>query len=288
MILLILFIAAHLSLMMIFFVVSRYRAPLVPYFAVFAAAGFSWLAGLLWQRHYKTLLYSLLALAVLFLFCNSRWFGVADDSRAEWFFKLGTSFKYQGEKEKALKAYLEALKLEPDNPDSQYNIGVIYLERGNREEALRHFQQALTRDPNDSAAYNNIGITLAKQGHPEDALIYYKHALEIDSEDVLTMVNLASAYIVLNDFPHADQLLSRAKKINGVFAPVYNCRGVLDEKTGNDGAAEQAYLQAIFFYPDYFEAYYNLAALYERLGQREKMIAARAKASALLLREENK
>ncbi|MBU4305773.1 MAG: tetratricopeptide repeat protein [Candidatus Omnitrophica bacterium] len=282
--LLILFIAAHLLLMLIFFVVSRYRAPILPYFIMFAGAGLLWWCRILKEKKYKAFFISLAVFLLMFIYCNSRLFGVADEDTSRWFFNLGTAFQYKGDYARAKKSFEQAWRMNQNNPDTLYNLAVLELERGNFDAAIKHFQKVIDKDPQDTAAYTNIGLALSRQGKTDEAMQYYGQALSIDHEDVGTMVNLAAAYGTKGDFDDALRLLKQAQELNENFAPVFNHLGIIYENMRQDDAAEEAYLKAVEINPAYFEAYYNLAAFYERKGSKDKARKARDKAAELFPR----
>ncbi|MFH1061441.1 MAG: tetratricopeptide repeat protein [Candidatus Omnitrophota bacterium] len=268
------FILAHLMVMVIFFVVSRYRTVLVPYFVIYAAYGGVWLFDNLNQKKFKLFFKSVLGLVILFAYCNLSFFGVAQEDASKWFFNLGTAFHYKGQTAKALKSFEQAYKINPQNMDVLYNIGVLHLENNRYDQAIKIFEQVIAQDPDDSAAYNNIGFALFKQGKYEEAIKFYNKVLAFDPGDVGTMVNLGSAYVVLEKPTQALALFEKVIKIDPKFASAYNHRAALYETIGQPALAEKDYLKAIELNPKYMEAYYNLALLYKaqaRMDEYEKM-----------------
>ncbi len=47
---------------------------------------------------------------------------------------------------KAINAFKEALRLEPDDPDMQYILAITYLRNGQKSDALAIFQQLASKD----------------------------------------------------------------------------------------------------------------------------------------------
>ncbi len=269
-ILLDLFILSQFLLMIIFFVVSRYRIAVVPYFIIFASNALVWFIDKLKQREYKTLTLSLILLFIMFAFVNTRFFDVAKDNKSRWFFNLGAAFRYKGHIQKALKSFENAQRLDPNNLDAIYNLGVLYLEKGEYEKAIAKFQETIKGDADDSAAYSNIGISLAKQNRIDEALVYYEKAMVIDPDDVGTMVNIGAAYIQKQQFIKALKVLQQAKSMDKTFAPAYNHLGAVYEKLKKYNDAKAHYLKAIELDGEYLEAYYNLAGLYKRSGLKDR------------------
>lgn len=281
-ILIVFFILAHLCLMMIFFVCSRYRAVVIPYFIIFASYAVFWVGEQVTAKKFKHISLAALFFIFTFIFSNSALFGVKAEDDSKWFFNLGNAFRYKGKTESAFRAYKYANKLNPNNLDVLYNLGVLHLEKGRYPEAIKRFEDVIEKDPGDSAAYSNIGFALAKQNKTEDALGYYQKALALDSDDLGAMVNLAAAYVELEDLPEALSILNQAQRKDDNFAPLHNHLGVVHEKMGRSAAAEKEYLQALALNPEYFEAYQNLALLYKRMGRTHDSNYFKSKALELL------
>jgi tetratricopeptide (TPR) repeat protein len=58
------------------------------------------------------------------------------------------------------------------------NFGVMYINVNNWEEAARYFSDALSIDPDYKEANFNLGILYAKMGEAEKALAYWGKALD--------------------------------------------------------------------------------------------------------------
>ncbi len=269
-ILLNLFILSQFLLMIIFFVVSRYRIAVVPIFIIFASYAIVWLFGKIKRKNYKIFSLSLIFLFMMFVFVNSRLFDVDEDNKSRWLFNLGNAFSYKGQTQKALKSFISAQKLDPANLDAVYNQGVLYLEGRQYDKAIAKFQETIEIDPDDSAAYSNIGIALARGNKIDAAMQYYSKALEIDPEDVATMTNMGAAYIAKKQFVEALEILQKAVTIDDSFSPAFNHLGVVYEKLERFDDANKCYLKAIELNGEYLEAYYNLAGFYKRKGMKDK------------------
>ena len=275
-------ILANLMVMVIFFVVSRYRAVLIPYFVIYAAYAGVWLFDKLSKNKIKSFLKYSAGFVILFIFCNSNLFNVTKDDKSRWFFNLGNAFRYQGQKIKAIKSYEQAYKINPDNLDVLYNIGVLHLENKHFNSAIKIFKQVLAKDSKDSAAYNNIGFALFKQGNYGQAIEYYNKALKLDPNDLGVMINLGSAYALLGRYDQAMSIFSQVIEIDPQFFSVYNHRAVAYELMGYKLLAEKDYLKAIELNSEYFEAYFNLAFLYKSQQRIEEYKAMHLKSLELI------
>ena len=64
-----------------------------------------------------------------------------------------------GEIELAIKAYSDAIELNPHYSAAYNNRGVVYANKGEYDLAIRDFNTAIELNPNDFFAYNNRGNT---------------------------------------------------------------------------------------------------------------------------------
>ena len=71
----------------------------------------------------------------------------------------------QGNKDKFKELMAQAISLAPDNPDLHYNVGVISMEQDNFEDARESYKKAIELDPNYTNAYLNLSTTYVNEGN---------------------------------------------------------------------------------------------------------------------------
>ncbi|MEK6831215.1 MAG: tetratricopeptide repeat protein, partial [Thermoproteota archaeon] len=69
----------------------------------------------------------------------------------------------------AIKAYDQAIKLDPKYREAWNNKGVALFNLGKYEVAIRVYDQAIKLDPNDADVWHNKGIALEKLGKYNEA-----------------------------------------------------------------------------------------------------------------------
>ncbi len=83
------------------------------------------------------------------------------------YYRDGMSAQGDGEYAEALANYEEALKLE-DNPYDRsyilYNMGLIFASNGEHDKALEYYQQAIESNPRLPQALNNIAVIYHHKG----------------------------------------------------------------------------------------------------------------------------
>ena len=72
---------------------------------------------------------------------------------------LGFLYKRKGQLDKSLEAYKIALKKNPLDAETHYNLGNVYKQINNLSEAEFNYQNAIKIFPNYIEAFNNLAIT---------------------------------------------------------------------------------------------------------------------------------
>ncbi|MCX5787897.1 MAG: tetratricopeptide repeat protein [Elusimicrobia bacterium] len=79
---------------------------------------------------------------------------------------LGNALLGSGDARGALRSYLAALRLAPDDPRSHYNCGLAWLRLNRPDEAALCFRDALRLDPDFRAAKANLAAARRRQARP--------------------------------------------------------------------------------------------------------------------------
>jgi len=122
------------------------------------------------------------------------------------YYRDGMSAQGDGEYAEALDNYYEALKLEDDDYDRSYilyNIGLIHASNGEHDRALGYYDQALDVNPRLPQALNNVAVIfhykgeMAKEAGDEDeaekcfqqAAEYWKRAIRVAPNNYIEAQN---------------------------------------------------------------------------------------------------
>ena len=83
--------------------------------------------------------------------------------------------------EEALVSYHKAIELNPENEFAHNNLGILYLDGlMDAEEALEYFEEAIELNPSYTLAYFNAGRASQVMGFTNDAANYYQMAIDLN------------------------------------------------------------------------------------------------------------
>jgi tetratricopeptide (TPR) repeat protein len=143
-----------------------------------------------------------------------------------------------------------------------YNIcGAAHTVIGQNDEAIRCYKQAITINPNFADANYNMGISLKNRGDLKDAILSFKEAVRIKPDYADAFNNMGNTLIALGDIDGAIESYIRAIEISPNYAEAYNNKGAAFQDKGDLDAAIACYKRAIDINPDYCEAHRNLSHL---------------------------
>lgn len=113
---------------------------------------------------------------------------------------LGQAYQLKKAFPLAEKHYLRALKLRPDDPRLQNNIGSLYLDMRRWDDAVRYFQAAASNllFTNPEVALTGLGFAHYNQGRYHDAIAAYKQALGQENRYAQAHFRLGEAYYALD------------------------------------------------------------------------------------------
>ena len=181
---------------------------------------------------------------------------------ADAHFFLGRTLDAQGKKDAAMAEYRRVLEKEPDHARANYHLGRLLYQAQKYGDAERHFKKSTTADGQFAPAQYSLGLAQEKQGKGSEALKAYQKAGEIDGK--LTQAHFNSAIILKKEKRYDDALAELGKAGGG--ADVDYQRGEILLKQKKYAEAKDAFSKVLNEKPQHYEAAFNMALAYHKLG----------------------
>ena len=121
---------------------------------------------------------------------------------AESYNRLGTLHYQQGDTDKAIQAFENALKRSPHHKTAKKNLNQLFrqkafnaLKRRAFDEATTYFEKAIRLDPENATTYRVMGDGYALVSEFSQAITHYQKALDLAPDDAEARKNLVLSYI---------------------------------------------------------------------------------------------
>jgi tetratricopeptide (TPR) repeat protein len=266
--------AAGLALsVVLFYVLSRYRFPMVPVVLLFASAALAAMPGLRleWRRWIPGVLVAAGVAVVSHLPMTS----VSNTTHDN----IGAELIRVGRPAEAIPVLQEAVGIAPGDPRAHYDLGVAFERTGDRERSLAEFRDAVRLKPDFveanaalGSAHLNYGVALWKVGQRDAAIVQYRDALQIRPDDAAAHNNLAAALQQTGQGPEAIPHYEAALRLKPDYAEAHSNLALALEETGRTGEAIDHFRAALRLQPGSFGTHANFGDLLLRLGRTPEAI----------------
>jgi tetratricopeptide (TPR) repeat protein len=204
---------------------------------------------------------------------------------AEQFYNKGVN-KYNEEKyAEAVKSFDKSAGINSSigkiDSLATFNAALCAELSGAPKDAKTKYIQLIEWNYNQPAIYSSLSEILKAEGDTATALSYLQMGRKKYPENFNLIIGETNIYLAAGEKDKALELLKLALTQDDKNPTIFFAVGTNYDQMGNFEEAEKAYLQAISLKADYFDANYNLGALYVN-----KAIEIMDKANALPLNEE--
>jgi tetratricopeptide (TPR) repeat protein len=266
-----------------FYVVARYRHPVVPLLLLFAAAGLRALPDLRraarpepaaghpvrgtanrrpagpaprsssgWSQEWMPGL----AAAGLLVIVSHLPIKVVHD---QTYINLGAHLVEIGRAADAVPVLLKAVDVDPGYAEPHFNLGLAYRETGAPQAAVDELTAAVRLRPDYIEAQSALGIMLRNMGRPSDAVEHLRAAVHASPGSAEAHSNLGLALMETGQLDEAVVEDRRALSLAPDSATFHNNLAVALQQSGDVRQAVAEYRRALSIKPDYDEAHGNLA-----------------------------
>jgi tetratricopeptide (TPR) repeat protein len=234
------------------------------------------------------------------------------NNQVSLFLDRAVAFQKSGNYDESLVYYMQALNLEPVNPDIHYDIGTAFQSKNDLPRAKKAYARALELKPTHEEARtalrnldikeqeNNVSVAfteavkLQSEGQYARAVdIYSRIAADRPKDDGL-FFNMGISYQALSDFDKAIESYQKALAIK--VDPAYEKallgaklakanylldKGIKEQTTGNNQSAIDCYKGVVEIAADNSSAWYNLGTAYQAQAQNNEALQAYRRAFEL-------
>ena len=169
--------------------------------------------------------------------------------------------------EKAEEIYKKILKLNPENYPVLIQYGTLLRERKEIEEAIKIFQRAIILNPEFVHAHFNIGTIYYEKKDFKKAEEKFLKLLELIPTFSEPYYYLIRIYLIKNDLNSAENILKKAEENINKDANFYFFEGLFWAQKEDFKKAILLFEKTIEMEPSYFDAKFNLAQSYYKIGK---------------------
>jgi len=165
---------------------------------------------------------------------------------------LGLTYKAKKRPDLAVKHFKKALELKPDYAPAKNNLGAVYLDKKEWDTAIKYFKEVsknmLYATPQIALA--NLGWAYYNKKQYSLSETYYLKALDIEPKFINALRGLGLTYIAMGRIDEAKEILETAVKDYPKFALLYNDLARVYVLSHDDEKALDAYHKVIELAPD--------------------------------------
>ena len=275
-ILLYVFLLAMTGSVLLFYNVSRFRMPAVPFYLLFSSVGVYALYQLVLDRKFVKIFFAAF-LVVGLLFCLK----VPDIQKirrndygmlCSIYDERAIEHINKGFYQEALKGYKTFMKICPSYKTTKIynNVGNLYCEMGLYDEALREFRNALQLKSDCMEAHVNLGSMYIEKGLYDEAVEHLKEAERLDPGRAEVYINLGVVYSGRGDFDKAVEVLKKAVSLNHDFWQLHYNLAIAYENKKLYRESIESYKKVLELQPDNLNAHIFSANLYLKVKEWDK------------------
>ncbi len=154
-----------------------------------------------------------------------------------------------------------------------FNAGLAAYNAEKYDDAIKYYKEAAKYDYNGARTYELISSSYINKQDTISALGILQDGFKKYPESSSILVQMINIYLTANKVDDAMKYLELAIEQDPENASFYFALGSLQDKLGETAKAIAAYEKALELKDDYFDAYYNLGAIYYNLGVKQVDVA---------------
>lgn len=152
--------------------------------------------------------------------------GGKGDERARALVEEGLRYADAGKWDEALKAYRQAVELDPRYSDAYLDMGDAYMSSGRYKEGFAAYRQAIAASPSNADAFYSLGAAFNDMGQYGEAFKPFVTAIGLRPDFAEAHYGIGFAYMRLENFREALPYLRRAVRLAPDYADAHLALGL--------------------------------------------------------------
>ncbi len=175
--------------------------------------------------------------------------------------------QYKGGKyAEALNSFETILKINPADSTVVFNCAIAADKAKYLEKAKMYYQKLIDYKYNDVKIYNLLAAIYRSEKNDNKAVEVIQKGRQAFPEDNNLLIEELNFFLASGKSAEAMASLDKAIQADANNPSLFLAQGNLLDKAGQQEKAADAYKKAIAIKPDFFDAYYNLGAMYFNQG----------------------
>jgi lipoprotein NlpI len=174
----------------------------------------------------------------------------------------GLAYAKNGQYDRAIADYDQAIRLNPQDANAFNNRGVAYDDKSQYDRAIQDYDQAIRLNPQDGDYFNNRCIAYRNKGQYDRAIQDCDQAIRLNPQDADYFNNRCIAYRNKGQYDRAIQDCDQAIRLNPQDADHFNNRGNAYSAKGDYDRAIADYSEVIRLDPKNARAYISRGRAY--------------------------
>ncbi len=186
------------------------------------------------------------------------------------YYELGNALLDQDRVDEAAEQYLAGLTADPTHVASRAGLGALRERQGRLDEAAEAFRTVVDLDPGYAAGHYNLGSVRLTQGRLAEAVEHLRETLVLEPNHAAAHTNLGHALRALDRLDEAITHHREALRLRPGSAEAHNNLGSVLAVSGLLDEAIEHFQRALSFQPDHAEARQNLELAREIVAELER------------------
>lgn len=188
-------------------------------------------------------------------------------------FNQGVKHQSEGDYDRAIDSYSEAIRLNSSYARAYLNRGMVKSERRQFDDAILDLARVIRLDPHNANAFYHRGWARHHKGNLDGAIADYSQAIQLNSQHIRAYSSRGWAYYQKQDYESAISDHTEVIRLNPKDPDAYNARGGARYHKGDYRGAIDDYIEMIRLNPNSHIAYSNRAEAFFALGEYDLALA---------------